>query len=208
MCSSILVDQCHIYVDWVHGYRAIDMRNNLFYNTNNSIIYPAATVAVILSQDKSTSASSNKQSFYGQHTKGIYSIAIHPNKVIIATGDIINNSLLAGETNSNNMSKPVINVWDSITQQSIVSLSNFHKRGISHLCFSPDDNGALLLSLGLDDHHSLAVYNWRERQLVFNAHTNVKKVLSAVWMTAGAFVISGVDFISFWSKQGRGFVGK
>lgn len=49
-------------------------------------------------------------------------------------------------------------LWDVETKSLICFIQDFHIRGISHLAFSPD--GTLLLTIGMDDDHSLALYDW------------------------------------------------
>lgn len=49
-------------------------------------------------------------------------------------------------------------IWDVNTQQNIAQINGFHKRAIRNLAFSP--NGDKLMSLGEDDFHSMAIYDW------------------------------------------------
>ena len=53
---------------------------------------------------------------------------------------------------------PKILVWDTGTLQTLADLSGFHARGVGTLSFSP--NGAHLVSTGMDNDHSIAVYDW------------------------------------------------
>jgi len=48
-------------------------------------------------------------------------------------------------------------VWDPDELKPIYSLEGFHKGGVTNLAFSRD--GKLLVSVGQDDDHSVAVFN-------------------------------------------------
>ena len=51
-----------------------------------------------------------------------------------------------------------IYIWKSSDQEVLAKLSGFHRRAIRTLEFSP--NGKFLLSIGEDDNHSVALYDW------------------------------------------------
>ena len=51
-----------------------------------------------------------------------------------------------------------IMIWDVESMSLICFIQDFHIRGVSHLAFSPD--GTILLTIGMDDDHSLALYDW------------------------------------------------
>ena len=55
---------------------------------------------------------------------------------------------------------PSIHVWDASTMKTLSVLRGFHVKGVCSLNFSV--SGKLLLSVGLDDQHSVAVWRWQE----------------------------------------------
>ena len=94
-------------------------------------------------------SNSGSQSFYLEHNDDIISIAVneHPKfKSIVATGQI-------GE-------KPFIKVWNAGSKKNLSVMQGFHTMGVCALDFSC--SGKMLLSVGLDAAHSLAVWNWQE----------------------------------------------
>lgn len=67
---------------------------------------------------------------------------------------------MASGTASSNLSDELVEImlWEVETMSLLCFISDFHIRGVSHLAFSPD--GTLLLTIGMDDDHSLALYDW------------------------------------------------
>lgn len=61
-------------LDFVHGYRGFDTRNNLHYLPDGDIVYHAAGACIVLS------TANGVQSFYLEHTDDIISLAVnqHP----------------------------------------------------------------------------------------------------------------------------------
>jgi WD40 repeat protein len=52
-----------------------------------------------------------------------------------------------------------LQVWEAETLEPRFSLQGFHKRGVCCLSFSPDDTRNLLVSVGMDDDHTVGVYS-------------------------------------------------
>ena len=68
---------------YVFGYRAFDSRMNIKYTRDeNKIVYTTAALGIVL--DKKT----NKQRYFTNHEEDIVSLCIHPNKYIVATGQM------------------------------------------------------------------------------------------------------------------------
>ena len=68
---------------YVFGYRAFDSRMNIKYTKDeNKIVYTTAALGIVL--DKKT----NKQKYFTNHEEDIVSLCIHPNKYIVATGQM------------------------------------------------------------------------------------------------------------------------
>jgi microtubule-associated protein-like 6 len=65
---------------YAHGYRCKDTRGNLKYAKDGKIVYSTAALGIVL--DKQT----NVQEFFNLHQEDVISLAIHPNKEIVATG--------------------------------------------------------------------------------------------------------------------------
>lgn len=51
-----------------------------------------------------------------------------------------------------------IYIWRASTREVIAEIFGFHRRAVRQLKFSP--SGKKLLSIGEDDQHSVAIYDW------------------------------------------------
>lgn len=91
-----------------------------------------------------------KQGYFFEHLDDIISLAVHPNKQYIATGEI--------------GPHPLIAVWDSESFECLSRFSFPLVKGISNLCFSED--GKLLCASSSDDDHSIAVFEWEKCEIV------------------------------------------
>lgn len=68
-----------------------------------------------------------------------------------------------------------------------MSVLNFHERGVNALAFSPD--GKTLASVGIDNEHTLAVWDWeREKKITSTKGHSQKVSLSpSVWLFRRGF---------------------
>ncbi|KAI4583524.1 hypothetical protein MJG53_008737 [Ovis ammon polii x Ovis aries] len=109
---------CHLRLEWVYGYRGHQCRNNLYYTAAKEIVYFVAGVGVVYSPRE------HRQKFYRGHSDDIISLALHPERALVATGQV-------GK-------EPYICVWDSYTVQTVSVLKDVHTHGIACLAFDLD----------------------------------------------------------------------
>jgi microtubule-associated protein-like 6 len=180
----------------VHGYRSFDSRNNLKYTSSGDIVYPAAALGVVMN------VTSREQRFFTMHDDDVVCLSIHPNRKIAATGQMAH----IGKSRSLEL-----HVWDCETLESISVLTGFHRRAIRHVDFSPD--GSKILSIGEDDDHSMAIYEWQQKRLVCTAKVDKDIVLGASFTSESECVVYGAKFIKFFGISGlncngqRGILG-
>lgn len=55
-------------------------------------------------------------------------------------------------------------MWEMGEMRTVKVLEGYHRRAVTTVKFSPD--GRLLATLGADDHHGLAVYDWENSVLL------------------------------------------
>jgi WD40 repeat protein len=97
-------------------------------------------------------------------------------------------------------------VWKVSTQEVIARLTGFHRRAVNCLVFSPD--GQKLLSLGEDDQHSVAIYDWANQILLSATKTSSDKVYSACWKNEKEFMTVGKRSVQFFTINGKNIVSK
>jgi len=163
-------------MDYVFGYRSQDVRNNLRYGgqDSNKIIYHTAAIGICYDKER------DSQLHHIDHSDDIIALAVHDD--IVATGEI-------GK-------RPKILIWDSNSASTLHSISGFHRRGVCQLEFSAD--GSILASIGLDDDHSLAIYDTCNGQLLATGKGSRSKVLCIAIFGNEAILTGGDKHVKFW----------
>ena len=67
-------------LEYMHGYRGTDCKNNVLFNSEGRLVYSAAAVCVV------HDLHGKKQRFFMRHTDPIYCMALHDDGRTIATG--------------------------------------------------------------------------------------------------------------------------
>ncbi|TRY96368.1 hypothetical protein DNTS_033743 [Danionella cerebrum] len=186
--------RCQLRLEWIHGYRGHQCRNNLYYTAGKEIVYFVAGVGVVYNSREHT------QKFYLGHNDDIISLALHPDKIQVATGQV-------GK-------EPFICVWDSYTLTTVSILRDAHTHGVACLAFDAD--GQRLASVGLDAKNTVYVWDWKRGRVLATATGHSDRIFDISWdpFVAHRLVSCGVKHIKFWTLCGnaltpkRGIFGK
>lgn len=175
-------------LQFVFGYRGYDCRDNLFYTQSGEVLYHVAALGIVMSRESRT------QRFYTGHDDDILCMTLHPTKNCVATGQVGKN--------------PPIHIWDAASLKTLSVLEGFHTRGVCSIHFSPD--GRKLASVGLDNDHSLAIWDWRRGELLASAKGHQDKVFSIKYDLSSneKLVTVGIKHIKFWHHVGGGLTNK
>ncbi|GCB64382.1 hypothetical protein scyTo_0011737, partial [Scyliorhinus torazame] len=175
-------------LQFVHGYRGYDCRNNLFYTQAAEVVYHVAAIGIVYNRQQ------HSQRFYLGHDDDILCLAIHPIKDYVATGQVGRD--------------PSIHVWDTQTLKCLSLLKGQHQRGVCALDFSSD--GKNLVSIGLDDNHTIVVWDWKrgERQATSRGHKDKIFVVKCNPHHVDKLVTVGIKHIKFWQHAGGGLTSK
>ena len=175
-------------LEYVYGYRCFDSRQNLFYARNpDEVVYMTAAIGVVLNKR------TNTQKIFGAglsssttgHTDDITSLAIHPDRDTIATGEVGKN--------------PKICIWKASNPSN--SLVDFRQgrdsRAVSCLGFSYD--GRYLASGDLHNDHNVRVWEWQKSLLIQTLKGGPDRIFDLCWSPKTyIFCTAGVKHMAFW----------
>jgi microtubule-associated protein-like 6 len=108
-----------------------------------------------------------------------------------------------------NKSKLVeVYVWElgSDNMRVLSCLKGFHLRNVTTVRFSP--SGKKLLTIGGDNDHSVAIYDWARGRLLSTSKVDKARVTDAVWKNEIEFVTCGLNHIKFWRQHGQNISSK
>ncbi|XP_052123400.1 echinoderm microtubule-associated protein-like 1 isoform X4 [Frankliniella occidentalis] len=192
--------QSKLKLDWVYGYRGRDCRSNLYLLPTGEMVYFVAAVVVLYNVEEQS------QRHYLGHTDDIKCIAVHPNKLLVATGQC------AGHDRRD--SRPHIRIWDSVTLNTVVILgAGDFERSICCVSFSKADGGQLLCAVDEATDHNISVWDWQkgERgQRITETKCSVDTVIAAEFhpLDRNCIVTCGKSHISFWTLDAGGTLYK
>jgi microtubule-associated protein-like 6 len=188
--TSDLPPTVDVSLEYVHGYRAKDCRNNVIWS-QNCLYYNAAGLAVCLEPRDNT------QTFFDEHQDDVISIAHCPATDNFATGEI--------------GPKPRLFVWSAKGMKPLGRLEGGVIKGIVGLAFSP--KGDYLVATCIDDNHHVALYDLRTMSLVACEKGDTANILAVDFTSDTEFSTVGLRHFKSWKvgptlKGSRGNFGK
>ncbi|XP_048209008.1 echinoderm microtubule-associated protein-like 4 isoform X3 [Perognathus longimembris pacificus] len=186
-------------LEWAYGYRGKDCRANVYLLPTGEIVYFIASVVVLFNYEERT------QRHYLGHTDCVKCLAIHPDKIRIATGQI------AGVDKDGRPLQPHVRVWDSVSlcTQQIIGLGTF-ERGVGCLDFSKADSGVHLCVIDDSNEHMLTVWDWQKKSKTAEIKTTNEVVLTVEFhpTDANTIITCGKSHIFFWTWSGNSLTRK
>lgn len=150
-----LAPNIDLKLDWVHGYKGDQAKNNLSYQEDGCLAYYIAAVGVVYNPETHT------QRHFQEHTDDITCMDFHCNSTTVATGEM-------GK-------KPKCFIWDTITCNKIHLLQGHGiVETIIALAFSPS-GGKIVLVAGNAD-HNVAVYDTASGACVAESKSGIEMV--------------------------------
>ncbi|XP_043099628.1 echinoderm microtubule-associated protein-like 3 isoform X3 [Puntigrus tetrazona] len=179
-------------LDWVYGYRGRDCRANLYLLPSGEAVYFIACVVVLYHISNQT------QRHYRKHTDCVRCLAIHPDKVRVASGQT------AGVDKDGKPLQPFVHIWDSKTLVTLqqIGLGTF-ERGVGALAFSSSDAGTFLCVIDDSNEHMLSVWDWNKHM----KHVEVKSTNEAVLAVdfsptdTNNIISCGKSHVYFWTMS-------
>lgn len=184
----------------MYGYRGKDCRSNLYQLPTGEIVYFVAATVVLYNIDEQS------QRHYLGHTDDVKSIAIHPNKLLIASGQC------AGQANGKIL--PHVRVWNSVSLSTIavIGMGDFQS-AVTSVSFSQADNGTLLVAIDDATEKLISVWEWQKGETgkkVTETKASVDTVVAAEFhpLDRNQIITIGKNHIAFWTLDQNGALYK
>ncbi|XP_062821536.1 echinoderm microtubule-associated protein-like 3 isoform X1 [Anolis carolinensis] len=188
-----------LQLDWVYGYRGRDCRSNLYVLTSGELVYFIACVVVLYHLRHRT------QRHYLEHTDCVRCLAVHPDRVRVATGQ------MAGVDKDGKPLQPFVHIWDSSTLSTLqtIGLGNF-ERGVGSLAFSAVDNGAYLCVVDESNEHMLSVWDCARGLKQAEIKSTNESVLTVEFnpQDSSNIITTGKSHVYFWTWIGSSLTKK
>ncbi|XP_047533848.1 echinoderm microtubule-associated protein-like 2 isoform X1 [Vanessa atalanta] len=178
-------------LEWVYGYRGKDCRNNLYLLPTGEIVYFVAAVVVLFNVDEQC------QRHYTGHTDDVKCLAVHPNKLIIATGQCAGHDRLDA--------RPHVRVWNSVSLATLAVVgAGSLERAAAGVAFSRADGGALLACVDDGPDHVISVWEWQrgdKGHCLAETKCSVDTVVAVEFhpLDRNQIVTCGKGHIAFWT---------
>jgi WD40 repeat protein len=175
-------------LEYVYGYQGWRGASNLFYLDPEHLVYSAGSIGVV------QHVASTTQRFMRApplHTDQISALAMKPSAPGEAAG-----CFATGELGP----RGCIRLWAAAkaageAPRETACLKGFHSCDIAAVCFL---DGDMVVSVGCDAEHQVAVWSISEGNLKCSARGDVNSILAVGAAEEGAFVSVGVNHIKFW----------
>lgn len=164
-----------IKLEYVHGYRTKDCRQNLFYSSNKLIIYHAAAVLIY------HNISDNTQQLFTDHNDDILSIDFNRQAESVITGELGPN--------------PIVNYY--VNQKLVHTFKGPVKKGVLACAINPESK--LAVCAGMDDDHLVALLDLNKRAVVSTKKGGKKVILKLGWVNSNEFVSIGIKHFKYWT---------
>ncbi|XP_034153197.1 echinoderm microtubule-associated protein-like 1 isoform X6 [Esox lucius] len=179
-------------LDWVYGYRGRDCRSNLYLLPTGETVYFIASVVVLYNVDEQF------QRHYTGHSDDIKCLAVHPDKITIATGQV------AGTSSDGKQLAPHVRVWDSVSLNTLHVLgTGFFDRALVCLAFSKSNGGSTLCVVDESNDHVLSVWDWQREERLADVKCSNEAVFAADFHPTDTNIIvtCGKSHLYFWTLE-------
>ncbi|KAM7403089.1 hypothetical protein PAMA_003831 [Pampus argenteus] len=179
-------------LDWVYGYRGRDCRSNLYLLPTGETVYFIASVVVLFNVDEQL------QRHYTGHTDDIKCLAVHPDKITIATGQV------AGTSSDGKQLAPHVRVWDSVSLNTLHVLgAGFFDRALVCLAFSKSNGGNTLCVVDDSNDHVLSVWDWQREDRLADVKCSNESVFAADFHPTDSNIVvtCGKSHLYFWTLE-------
>ncbi|KYO19144.1 hypothetical protein Y1Q_0014287 [Alligator mississippiensis] len=182
-----------LQLEWVYGYRGRDGRSNLHVLGSGELVYFVACAVVLLD------LSVRRQRHYLRHTDCVRCLAVHPDRVRVATGQA------AGVDKDGKPLQPLVHIWDSSSLLLLQQLgSGSFERGVGSLAFSIAEQGTFLCVVDDSNEHMMSVWDWARGTKQAEIKSTNESVLTVEFdpRDSSRIITGGKSHVYFWTWSG------
>ncbi|XP_075782700.1 echinoderm microtubule-associated protein-like 1 isoform X3 [Pelodiscus sinensis] len=186
-------------LEWVYGYRGRDCRSNLYLLPTGETVYFIASVVVLYNVEEQL------QRHYTGHNDDVKCLAVHPDRITIATGQV------AGTSKDGKQLPPHVRVWDSVTLNTLHIIGmGFFDRAVTCIAFSKSNGGSNLCSVDDSNDHVLSVWDWQKEERLADVKCSNEAVFAADFHPTDTNIIvtCGKSHLYFWTLEGNSLIKK
>ncbi|NXJ19628.1 EMAL1 protein, partial [Dicrurus megarhynchus] len=186
-------------LEWVYGYRGRDCRSNLYLLPTGETVYFIASVVVLYNVEEQL------QRHYTGHNDDVKCLAVHPDRITIATGQV------AGTSKDGKQLPPHVRVWDSVTLNTLHVIGmGFFDRAVTCIAFSKSNGGSCLCSVDDSNDHVLSVWDWQKEEKLADVKCSNEAVFAADFHPTDTNIIvtCGKSHLYFWTLEGNSLIKK
>ncbi|KAF1491832.1 Echinoderm microtubule-associated protein-like 1, partial [Megadyptes antipodes antipodes] len=186
-------------LEWVYGYRGRDCRSNLYLLPTGETVYFIASVVVLFNVEEQL------QRHYAGHNDDVKCLAVHPDRITIATGQV------AGTSKDGKQLPPHVRVWDSVTLNTLHVIGmGFFDRAVTCIAFSKSNGGSSLCSVDDSNDHVLSVWDWQKEEKLADVKCSNEAVFAADFHPTDTNIIvtCGKSHLYFWTLEGNSLIKK
>ncbi|KAG8514417.1 Echinoderm microtubule-associated protein-like 1, partial [Galemys pyrenaicus] len=182
-----------------YGYRGRDCRSNLYLLPTGETVYFIASVVVLYNVEEQL------QRHYTGHNDDVKCLAVHPDRITIATGQV------AGTSKDGKQLPPHVRIWDSVTLNTLhVIGTGFFDRAVTCIAFSKSNGGGHLCTVDDSNDHVLSVWDWQREERLADAKCSNEAVFAADFHPTDTNIIvtCGKSHLYFWTLEGNSLIKK
>ncbi|NXY28600.1 EMAL1 protein, partial [Pomatorhinus ruficollis] len=186
-------------LEWVYGYRGRDCRSNLYLLPTGETVYFIASVVVLFNVEEQL------QRHYTGHNDDVKCLAVHPDRITIATGQV------AGTSKDGKQLPPHVRVWDSVTLNTLHVIGmGFFDRAVTCIAFSKSNGGSSLCSVDDSNDHVLSVWDWQKEEKLADVKCSNEAVFASDFHPTDTNIIvtCGKSHLYFWTLEGNSLIKK
>lgn len=186
-------------LEWVYGYRGRDCRTNLYLLPTGETVYFIASVVVLYNVEEQL------QRHYTGHNDDVKCLAVHPDKITIATGQV------AGTSKDGKQLPPHVRVWDSVTLNTLHVIGmGYFDRAVTCVAFSKSNGGGSLCAVDDSNDHVLSMWDWQKEEKLADVKCSNEAVFVADFhpTDTNSIVTCGKSHLYFWTLEGNALIKK